>query len=63
MFIWNIIKDDEHYRFNISVRNYRKLKPIFRKTRLIPKIYKNMDFPFFFTSTEKERVFYWNYYM
>lgn len=58
MFIWNIIKDDEHYRFNISVRNYRKLKPIFRKTRLIPKIYKKHGLPFLLHKHRKRKGFF-----
>ena len=31
-------KENENYKFNLTIKNYKKLMPIFRKTKLIPKI-------------------------
>ena len=33
IYIWNIIRENENYKFNLTVKNYKKLMPIFRKTR------------------------------
>ncbi len=38
IFIWNLIQADEGYQFCILARNYKKLKPIARKTKIVPKI-------------------------
>jgi similar to stage IV sporulation protein len=58
IYIWNIVKDKEKYKFNISVKNYKKLKPIFRKTRLLPKIDKKHGLPFFLYINRKRKGFF-----
>jgi similar to stage IV sporulation protein len=36
----------EDYQFNISIKNYKKLRPIAKKTGMIPRITKRSGFPF-----------------
>lgn len=58
LYIWNIVRDNENYQFNLSARNYKKLKPIFRKTRLVPKIKKKHGLPFFMKRNRKRKGFF-----
>ncbi|TAH72856.1 MAG: sporulation protein YqfD [Anaerolineaceae bacterium] len=58
LYIWNIVRDNEQYRFNLSARNYKKLKPIFRKTRLIPKIKEKHGLPFFLHRNRRRKGFF-----
>lgn len=58
IYIWNIVRDNEYYRFNLSIRNYKKLKPIFRKTRLVPKINKKHGLPFFLYRNRRRKGFF-----
>ena len=58
LYIWNIVRDNEYYRFNMSVKNYKKLKPIFWKTRLIPKIDIKHGLPFFLYRNKRRKGFF-----
>lgn len=58
IYIWNIVRDNEHYQFNLSARKYKKLKPIFKKTRLVPKIDKKYGLPFFLKRYKKRKGFF-----
>ena len=58
IYIWNIVRDNENYQFNLSVKNYKELKPIFRKTRLVPKINKKHGLPFFMHRNRKRKGFF-----
>ena len=58
IYIWDIVRDNEYYRFNLSVRNYKKLKAIFRKTRLVPKINKKHGLPFFLYRNRRRKGFF-----
>lgn len=58
LYIWNIVRDNENYQFNLSARNYKKLKPIFRKTRLLPKIKEKHGLPFFMHRNRKRKGFF-----
>ncbi len=57
IFIWNLKQVEEEYRFNITVKNYRKLRPIARKTGLIPKITRKVGFPFLLYRNRKRKGF------
>ena len=46
IYIWNIFREDESYILNISAKNYKELKPIVRKTKLIPRIKNKHGLPF-----------------
>ena len=58
IYIWNIIRENENYKFNLTVKNYKKLMPIFRKTKLIPKIEKKHGLPFFINRYKKRKGFF-----
>ncbi len=46
IFIWNLKKVDHGYQFYILAKNYKKLKPIARKTKIVPKIKKKTGLVF-----------------
>lgn len=58
LYIWNIIRDNGNYSFNISLKNYKKLKAIFRKTRLIPKIQQKHGLPFILHRYRRRKGFF-----
>lgn len=58
IYIWNIVRANENYKFNLSIRNYKRLKPVFRKTRLVPKINKKYGLPFFLYKNKKRKGFF-----
>lgn len=58
IFIWDLKQVDEEYRFHITIKNYKKLKPIARKTGLVPKIIKKIGFPFFVYRHKKRKIFF-----
>lgn len=58
IYIWNIVRDNEYYKFNLSVRDYKKLKPIFKKTGLIPKIDTKNGLPFLIHHNRKRKGFF-----
>ncbi len=63
IYIWNIVRDNENYQFNLSIRNYKKLKPIFRKTKLIPKINKKNGLPFFLHRNKRKKGFFIGFFI
>lgn len=58
LYIWDIVRDNEKYKFKLSVRNYKKIKPIVRKTGLIPKIEEKHGLPFFIHRNRKRKGFF-----
>lgn len=58
IYIWNLMRVDEDYQFTISIKNYKKLKPIAKKTRMIPRIMKKTGFPFFVHRYRKRKGFF-----
>ena len=46
IFIWNLKKAEDSYQFYILRKNYKKLKPIARKTKIIPRITRKNGLPF-----------------
>ena len=58
IFIWDLKQVEEEYRFHISIKNYKKLKPIAKKTGLVPKIIRKTGFPFFMYRHRKRKVFF-----
>lgn len=57
IYIWNIVREDQYYIFNLSVRSYKKIKPIVRKTKLIPKIKLKHGLPFILYRNRKRKGF------
>ncbi len=58
IFIWNLNRIDEDYQFLISIKNYRKLQPVSRKTGIVPRIIKKRGFPFILHRYRKRKVFF-----
>lgn len=46
IFIWNLKRIDEGYQFYIIAKKYKSLKPIAKKTGIVPKIRRRIGFPF-----------------
>lgn len=46
LFIWNLTKENEKYQFYIHVQNFRNLKPVVRKTGILPRIIQKKGLPF-----------------
>lgn len=58
IFLWDLMRIEEDYQFHISVKNYKKLKPIAKKTGIIPHITKKKGFPFFLHRYRKRKGFF-----
>lgn len=58
IFIWDLKRIEEDYQFHISVKNYKNLKPIARKTGMVPKITQKSGFPFFMHRYRKRKGFF-----
>lgn len=58
IFLWDLTRIDEDYSFHISIKNYRKLKPIAKKTGMIPKITCKYGLPFILHRYRKRKVFF-----
>jgi similar to stage IV sporulation protein len=58
IFIWNLIQVDEGYQFCILARNYKKLKPIARKTKIVPKIKRKRGLVFILHRYKKRTGFF-----
>ncbi len=58
IFLWNLVKADDYYQFHISVKNYRKLKPVVKKTGLIPRIKRKYGLPFYLHRNRKRKGFF-----
>ncbi len=48
IFIWDLQQIDNEYQFHIIAGEYKKLKPIAKKTGIVPKIKQKKGFPFLF---------------
>lgn len=46
LFIWDLMRVEEDYQFHISAKNYKNLKPIAKKTGMVPRITNKSGFPF-----------------
>ncbi len=57
IFIWNLMRVKEDYQFNITIKNYRKLKPIARKTGMVPRITRKIGLPFYMHRYRKRKGF------
>ena len=61
--IWNLKKTDEGYQCNITVKGYRQLKPVIRKTKTLPYIKKKIGFPFLVHRYRNRKVFFFGILM
>ena len=58
IFIWDLKKVDHGYQFQILAKNYKKLKPIARKTKIVPKIKKKTGLVFLLHRYKKRTGFF-----
>ena len=56
--LWNIITNDKSYEANIQLKDFKKLKPIVRKTRTKVVITERVGFPFFIAKYRFRRLFF-----
>ena len=57
IFIWDLVRQEDTIFFKVMASNYKKLKPIARKTKIIPKIKKKNGFPFLLHRYRKRKGF------
>ncbi|MGN0404436.1 MAG: sporulation protein YqfD [Bariatricus sp.] len=58
IYLWNLKPCGHAYEMNISVRGFRKLKPVIRKTRTKVVIMERAGFPFFLHKYRKRKLFF-----
>ena len=58
IYLWDLTPCGHSYEMNISVRNFRKLKPIIRKTGTRVVIRERRGFPFFLHKYRKRKLFF-----
>jgi len=58
IYIWNLKNIGKEYRFNIIAKKYKQLKPIARKTGIVPAIVKKSGFPFIWHRYRKRYGFF-----
>lgn len=58
IFIWDLQPVEEDYRFHITIKNYKRLKPIARKTGIVPKIIHKIGLPFILHRYRKRKGFF-----
>lgn len=57
LIIWNLMRVEEDYQFNISVKHYRQIKPIVKKTGMLPRITQKTGLPFYLHRYRKRKGF------
>ncbi len=58
IFIWNLQRIEDGYQFHIMARKYKSLKPIAKKTGIVPKITQKTGFPFLMHRYRKRKGFF-----
>ena len=58
IFIWNLKNIDGDYIFLIKARDYKRLKPIAKKTRMVPMIMIKAGLPFHLHKYRKRKLFF-----
>ena len=58
IYIWDLKRIEEDYQFHISVKNFKKLRPIAKKTGMIPRITRKTGFPFIMHRYRKRKGFF-----
>ena len=56
--IWNLKRVEEDYRFYIQAKDYKKLKPIAKKTGMIPRIKEKTGLPFYLHRYRTRKAFF-----
>lgn len=63
IYIWDLVKTEEDYRFHISIKNYKKLRPVAKKTGIIPRITCRIGFPFIMHRYRKRKGFFIGFFI
>lgn len=63
IYIWDLKRVDEDYQFHISIKNYKKLKPVAKKTGIVPKITCKIGFPFLMHRYRKRKGFFIGFFI
>jgi similar to stage IV sporulation protein len=58
IYIWDLRRIGDDYQFHVFKRNYKNLKPIAKKTGMVPKIIHKSGFPFFMHRYRKRGGFF-----
>jgi len=58
LYIWNLHNIDRMYQFNIRAKKFKQLKPIAKKTGIVPEIVKKSGFPFIWHKYRKRYGFF-----
>ncbi len=58
IYIWDLKRIEEDYQFHISIKNYKKLRPIARKTGIVPRITRKRGFPFYVHRYRRRKGFF-----
>lgn len=57
IYIWNMKYVESNYEFNVMLKDYKKMKPLAKKTGAIPTIKKKVGLPFFTYHYKKRKGF------
>src|SRR5690554_3887709 len=57
IYIWNLKNISGHYQFELLLKDFKKLRPIARKTHSLPYIKKKCGFPFIMQKYKKKKAF------
>ena len=63
IFLWNLLSDEGSYLLSMSIQDFRRLKPLCRKSGCTLHIVEKHGMPSFFIKTEKGRDFYWDFFV
>ena len=58
IYLWGLEPKENSYEMFITIRGFRKLKPILKKTRTKVTILNRLGLPFFFHKYRKRKVFF-----
>ncbi|HWT75664.1 MAG TPA: sporulation protein YqfD [Mobilitalea sp.] len=58
IFIWDLKRIDDGYQFHIMARKFKSLKPIAKKTGIVPRIKQKIGFPFLMHRYRKRKGFF-----
>lgn len=56
--IWNLSAENSYYELNIILKDFKKLKPVIRKTKTKVMIVERTGFPFFIYKYRKRKLFF-----
>lgn len=58
IYLWNLSTSENYYEMNITIKDYKKLKPVIRKTKTKVIIVERSGFPFFLYRFRNRRFFF-----